>query len=170
MELIRTLLDHAADERVEGLFAIERELRALLDRRLQPTGLTYSQCAMLRFIANPRGSAAYRANGEVYATDIARYYGFATRTVTVAVNGLVDAKLVRRRKSAVDGRAQCLLPTDRSQEVLRQIAREYREATRLFEKLPRSHWNGLWYTIPSILLQINAMNELDERREQAKAS
>lgn len=166
MELTRALLNKQVDERIDGFFAIERELRALLDRRLRSTGLTYAQCAMLRFIAQPKGIAASRESGAVHAADVVRYFGFAPRTVTVAVNALVKAKVLRRRRSSTDKRVQTLILTVEGQNALELANREYLRTAQLFGKLPRSHWNALWYTIPSILLGIEAENKLDARRER----
>ena len=168
MELTRVLLKKQIDERIDGLFAIERELRAMLDRKLAPFGVTYAQYAMLRFIGEPRGAVAVQPDNVVRATDIADYFGFALRTVTVTVNGLVNAGLVRRRKSPTDGRVQELLVTPKGHKVMGQAAEAYLQATRIFQHLPRSHWNALWHTIPSILIEIEAENRLDERREQGK--
>lgn len=168
MELTRVLLAKQIDERIDGLFAIERELRAMLDRKLVPLGVTYAQYAMLRLIGEPRGAVALQPDNVVRATDIADYFGFALRTVTVTVNGLVNAGLIRRRKSPSDGRVQELLVTPKGQKVLGQAVEHYRRALRIFERLPRSHWNALWHTIPSILLEIEAENRLDERRDRGK--
>lgn len=170
MELTKVLWRKQIDERIDGLFAIERELRALLDRKLAPLGLTYAQYAMLRFIGEPRGSVANGPDAVVRATDIADYFGFALRTVTVTVNGLVKAEWVRRRKSPTDGRVQELLATPKGRKVLDEAAKAYSQALRIFQRLPRSHWNALWHTIPSILLEIEAENRLDERRALGKKS
>ncbi|WP_296280492.1 MarR family transcriptional regulator [Pseudoxanthomonas sp.] len=168
MELTRVLLKKQIDERIDGLFAIERELRAMLDRKLAPLGVTYAQYAMLRFIGEPRGAVTSGPDNVVRATDVTDYFGFALRTVTVTVNRLVNAGLVRRRKSPSDGRVQELLLTTKGQKLLDEARVPFRQTTEIFKDLPGSHWERLWHTIPSILLVIAKQNKRDERVQRGK--
>ena len=163
MNIARALLDKDRDERIDGLFAIERELRSLLDHRLEPFGVTYAQYSLLRFIADPPGiDSAGRA---VQASDIVQYFGFAPRTVTVAINALVAKKLVLRRKSAKDGRAQELTLSSKGHQTLTAATPVYNKSKEVFSTLPRLNWNRLWATIPYTLLEIANQNRKDSLKK-----
>lgn len=164
MTLLKSLRDKALDERFDGLFAIERELRALLDRKLAPLGITYAQLALLRLISRLNAPDPDGQVSGVRATDIADYYGFAMRTVTVALNRVVASGLVERGRSPTDRRAVNLSLTGKGADVLAKAAPCVEKARNVFNGLPASHWNRLWTTIPFLLIEIQKENRRDELR------
>ncbi|MDQ1118901.1 MULTISPECIES: MarR family transcriptional regulator [Pseudoxanthomonas] len=161
MDMKRALRNKKRDDRIDGLFAVERELRALLDRRLEPYGLTYSQYSLLRFINDPPVLESGAPAGPVHHGDIAHYFGFAPRTVTVAVNALVAKRLVQRTRSTVDGRTQELALSSKGQRVFAEATKAYDKTRTVFNALPRLHWTRLWDIIPNLLSEISNQGRMD---------
>lgn len=171
MTIRKALRDHDADERVDGWFAVERELRALLDRRLKPCGLTYAQFALLRFICEPRGADGKRTSSPVRAVDIAHYFGFAPRTVTIAVDGLVDLKYVKRiKRSTGDRRTSDIVPDDAADSVLACGKCEYEKVVDVVIQQLKSkqQLNATWHMIPNVLDNIDRQHRIDALKKRRK--
>lgn len=166
MSLITTIRKWEVDRRIDGLFAIERDLRALLDSRLAPLGITYAQFSLLRFIGEPFGSDGRSLGRTPIAVDVADHFGFTSRTVTVSVNALVKKGWVVRKRSAADKRCVCLEVTSSGKEILATAQPIYHTVNRLFINAPRQQATSFDYIVPRLLEGIRSMRRRDEIRKR----
>lgn len=94
------MAESAFADRIDGLFALERRLRNVIDHQLGRLGLTYAQYAVLRFIWKPRDADGFRAEGPVGPGEIEQYFDLTKRTVAVTLGQLrVKGMLVEKRGS-----------------------------------------------------------------------
>ena len=166
MSLSATLRNPDVDRQVEGIFAIEREMRALLDSRLALNKITYAQFSLLRFLAEPFDSTGKPLDRAPTATDVADHFGFANRTVTVGVNALAAKGWVLRRKSAIDKRCAHIAVTASGLDVLSEALIEYLPIQRLFHLLPRRQEQAVAFAIPRLLDGIRALQRQDKIRKR----
>lgn len=153
---------------IEGLFAIERELRTLLDARLADAGITTAQFSVLRFIHAPFGIDGKSLGRQPNASDIADHFGFANRTVTVTVNALVGNGWVARSASTSDRRVRNLALTSSGEAKLAEALPIYRPVNSIFHRLPRQQELSVIFAIPRILDAIRSMQRADQIRSKKK--
>jgi DNA-binding MarR family transcriptional regulator len=155
---------------IEGLFAIERELRSLLDARLAIEGITTAQFSVLRFIDAPFDKEGKDLGREPNASDIADHFGFANRTVTVAVNTLVAKGWLSRSTSASDRRVKYLALTPHGRAKLAKALQLYSPINSIFHRLPRQQELSVIFAIPRLLDGIRAMQRAERIRSKKSRS
>ena len=84
----------------------------LLDARMRAQGASFARTRLLCFIEN---------SGSVRATDIGEAFGYAPRTVTVAIDGLEREGLVRRDPDPNDRRVKHISVTAAGQAITRNV-------------------------------------------------
>lgn len=166
MSLSATLRNPDVDRQVEGLFAIEREMRALLDSRLASKKITYAQFSLLRFLAAPFDSTGKPLGRAATATDVADHFGFANRTVTVGVDALAAKGWVLRKKSAIDKRCTHIEVTASGSDLLSDALTEYFPIQRLFHQLPIQQQRSVVFAIPRLLDGIRALQRQEKIRKR----
>lgn len=85
-------------DRLDGIFALERRLRKVIDQQLSRHGMTYAQYAVLRFIWMPRNEDGSKADRAIGPKEIERYFDLTKRTVAVTLGQL------RSKGMVVEGR------------------------------------------------------------------
>lgn len=169
MSLLEALRLETGDERIAGFMAIGRDLRELLDRRLAPCGVTYAQYALLQFIGHPRGADGKPIDPPIRATEIARYYGYAQRTVTVALNSLETRGYILRERSPTDRRSYMLGLTTKGQKTLARAEVAYKKIrSNIFSGIPINQWAMFAYAIPSMLRYIATETRKDKLKKRRK--
>lgn len=101
--LEREVAQTAFADRVDGIFALERRLRKVIDQQLSRSGLTYTEYAVLRFIRQPRDEQGFRTKLPVGPTQIEQYFDLSKRTVTVTL-GQLRRKGMLMENRGTDGR------------------------------------------------------------------
>lgn len=149
--------------RLDHLMAIERELRALLDLRLKPYGLTYAQLAVIQFIHSPRDKDDRPIETAIRPADVANHFNFAPRTVTEALNRL--SQYVVKARNPHDRRSVVLKLTPKAITTLAETRRLLEETQGdVFAKLARTTDNAMWSGLPGIRINIAQARRRDELR------
>lgn len=145
--------------RIDHLLAIERELRALLDMRLAPFGVTYAQRCVLEFIRAPQNWRGQPIEGPIRPADVAEHFGFAPRTVTEALNRI--SEYVERGVHPEDRRAVVLTLSKKGLMAL-ESTRQIVGATQrdLFGDMSRSQDLAFWNELPAL------RNRIDRARKR----
>lgn len=129
MDLIKALGKNCVlDQRLEGWFAVERELRALIDRRLKPCGITCAELMTLRFIGQPNRLGDDIGSAATSVSEMTRYFGLATRTIVVAVGQLEKKGFVTKTRSTLDNRQYDLELSPAGREALARQKKSTRPA------------------------------------------
>jgi len=166
MKMEATLRSHDVNRLIEGLFAIERELRTLLDARLATHSLTYAQFSVLRFIGEPFNPAGKPLGREPTSTEVAEHFGFAKRTVTVTVNALSEKGWVERRHCKDDRRARILRVTPTGKLKLANALIAYSPINQIFHYPSRQKELAIANEIPLLLNKIRQLQRLDGVRNR----
>ena len=147
-------------DRIDHLLGIERELRALLDQRLKPWGLTFAQLSLLRFIKEPKDWQDEPLSGPIRPADVAHHFRFTPRTVTEALNRLTPyiAKSIHPK----DKRSVCLGLTSKGDAAIANTRAAIERTNQdVFGDLYRRHDETLWFALPAIRNRIKTARELD---------
>lgn len=149
--------------RLDHLLAIERELRALLDLRFAPLGLTYAQLSVLQFIHCPKDSWDKPIEEPIRPADVAAHFNFAPRTVTEALNRL--SNYVVKARNPQDRRSVVLKLTSKAITAL-EAAKQVVEKTQgeVFGQLSRTQDDAMWFGLPGIRNNIAQARRRDELR------
>jgi len=166
MKMEATLRSHDANRLIEGLFAIERELRTLLDARLATHSLTYAQFSVLRFIGEPFNPAGKPLGREPTPTEVAEHFGFAKRTVTVTVNALDRKGWVERLQCSNDRRSKILRLTPTGRLKLAKALTAYSPINQIFFHPSRQRELAITNEIPLLLNKIRALQRRDGIRNR----
>ena len=106
--------------RIDGLLAIERELRSLLDSRLKRYGVTYAQFSVLRYVCSPVDRYGKPLGRPARHSDVAAWFDYASRTVTEVVTLLCKDGLVERTVYEADRRSRILTASARGRRLIDQ--------------------------------------------------
>ncbi|UBB25612.1 MarR family winged helix-turn-helix transcriptional regulator [Pseudoxanthomonas japonensis] len=90
-------------DRIDGIFALERRLRRVVDHQLSRAGLTYAEYAVLRFIREPRDEQGFKTQLPVGPKQIEKYFDLTKRTVAVTLGQLRNKGMLIEERGT-DGR------------------------------------------------------------------
>lgn len=103
---------------IDALLAIERELRSLLDSRLESHGITYAQLAVLRYIRDPVDAYHRPLSTPIALQMVKEWFQYAPRTMTDAANLLHSRGFVERIPSPSDRRSVLLIASAMGSELI----------------------------------------------------
>lgn len=136
---------------LEALPALERDLRALMDDRLQPLGLTLADSRVLRYIVRPTSVANETVSGLVRARDIERFYELAQRSVQDTLQRLVSGNFITRIQDPQDRRAKLLKPTPHGKSTHTKASKIVKES---YDDLLRALHNRQGYELAGVLFRL----------------
>lgn len=111
---------------------MERHMYRYFGRFFADLPVTQMQGLVLHYV-----TVGHESGSEVCQKDIEDELGLRGPSVTSLIDALVEKNLVRRERSALDGRRKCLIPTDEARHLAQSVAGLVEEYSRaVFRDVP----------------------------------